>query len=229
MLLTSGGNDPTTHGIPDSYITTAGVGHPATPGASSPGLPSGLLPSSQSARQGLARRSCICRLASKPLLHGCSHTTAIPLSTFCSLHSLESDPVLTFISTRLGTANQRHGSRSTTDSTVLSSTSGSTGSGLPPEMQQWAVEWGHIHLERQIGRGSFGAPGHRVPAARLLQLGMTQWVVVWPLCSLAGRVYLASWNATPVAGEVECQQAQEGCQQVHFAGTHRTLPSTSIT
>lgn len=43
---------------------------------------------------------------------------------------------------------------------------------LPAEVQQWEVQWENIVLERPIGRGSFG------------------------------KVYLANWNATPVAVKI---------------------------
>ena len=43
---------------------------------------------------------------------------------------------------------------------------------LPVDMQQWEVQWEQIQLERPIGRGSFG------------------------------KVYLANWNATPVAVKI---------------------------
>ncbi|PRW61477.1 Serine threonine- kinase CTR1 isoform B [Chlorella sorokiniana] len=122
-----------------------------------------------------------------------------------SLHSLESDPVITFISTRLGTLSRRRpsgpptsgdgtsrdtpsnntpsgtapsdGTNARPPSTNVSSQptmgSGDTGNtSLSPDMQLWAVRWEQIQLERAIGRGSFG------------------------------RVYLATWNATPTAVKV---------------------------
>lgn len=78
--------------------------------------------------------------------------------------------MLTFISTRLATMARQQGPAPLTGSGALTAASSGGGLGLLPEVQQWVVAWDKIRLERQIGRGSFG------------------------------RVYLASWNATPVAG-----------------------------
>ncbi|PSC69697.1 Serine threonine-kinase CTR1 isoform A [Micractinium conductrix] len=65
--------------------------------------------------------------------------------------TLENDPVLTFISTRLATLQGTQGSA--TSSALRSRSSYSS---LPEEVRQWAVRWDAIQLEQMIGEGSFG-------------------------------------------------------------------------
>lgn len=92
------------------------------------------------------------------------------MSLFCSL---DSDPLLSLISTRLATRGDR-GPRSNpaaisgapSDQTTLDSWR------LPAAVQQWEVCWEELTLSRAVGRGSFG------------------------------RVYLATWRETPVAVKV---------------------------
>lgn len=89
--------------------------------------------------------------------------------------SLDEDPLLSLISTRLAT-RQGHGAATPSTPTALSPAT--CGSGplpssrrlqLPAAVQQWEVRWEELSVTRAIGRGSFG------------------------------RVYLATWRETPVA------------------------------
>lgn len=89
--------------------------------------------------------------------------------------SLDEDPLLSLISTRLAT-RQGHGTAAPGTPAALSPAT--PGSGpmpssrrlqLPAAVQQWEVRWEELSVTRAIGRGSFG------------------------------RVYLATWRETPVA------------------------------
>ena len=76
----------------------------------------------------------------------------------CSLHSLESDPVLSHIASHLR-SHHKQGSAAATSagSAALGSPMGGSGSGsMLAEVQQWEVRWKDIQLEGAIGRGSFG-------------------------------------------------------------------------
>ncbi|KAL4458293.1 hypothetical protein ABPG75_013158 [Micractinium tetrahymenae] len=100
---------------------------------------------------------------------------SVPTPQTVSVHSLESDPVLTFISSRMATLRQQPSGATglaTAASRGSSSALSRSTSALPEEVRQWAVDWEAIQLERLIGKGSYG------------------------------RVYLATWNATPVAVKV---------------------------
>jgi len=62
----------------------------------------------------------------------------------CRLHSIESDPLLSLISTRLATVRER--------SRVGAAHPGH----LPAAVRQWEMRWEELTLVRPIGRGSFG-------------------------------------------------------------------------
>lgn len=99
-----------------------------------------------------------------------------------SAGTLEDDPLITRIATIL--SSQPHGgellgggggSGSGSGLTPRASriaSSSSLSSPLAPDFGHWAVRWGEIKVQRPVGRGSFG------------------------------RVYQATWNATPVAVKV---------------------------
>ncbi|KAL4423124.1 hypothetical protein ABPG77_004807 [Micractinium sp. CCAP 211/92] len=130
--------------------------------------PGSLLPNSYITTGGLLRRANVPgSFPSDP---------SVPTPQTSSLHSLESDPVLTLISTRLATRRQQPSTATGLATLAASGRSSSavsrTTSALPEEVRQWAVDWEAIQLERLIGKGSYG------------------------------RVYLATWNATPVAVKV---------------------------
>ena len=79
-------------------------------------------------------------------------------ASMCSLHSLESDPVLSHIASHL-LSRQQQGSAAAASagSGALSSPMGGSGAGpLSTDVQQWEVRWEDIRLEGAIGRGSFG-------------------------------------------------------------------------
>lgn len=74
----------------------------------------------------------------------------------CSDH-LSSDPVLSYIASRLASGKQRSGLTGSSQSPLMGAgSSGSAGSGNIPSLAEWQVDWNSIKLERQIGRGAYG-------------------------------------------------------------------------
>jgi serine/threonine protein kinase len=112
----------------------------------------------------------------------------------CSAGTLEEDPLISRIATILST--QPYGGESlgggggTTPRASRVASSGSLSSPLAPDVGHWTVRWGEIKVQRPIGRGSFG------------------------------RVYQATWNATPVAVKVlirsGARQQKRGCRRGAF-------------
>ncbi len=101
-----------------------------------------------------------------------------PSALHCTACSLAGDPLLSLISTRLATRQDR--SSAAPSSPTAPSASGLSSDGapsstrlrLPAAVQQWEVHWEELSLVRSVGRGSYG------------------------------RVYLANWRETPVAVKV---------------------------
>lgn len=105
-----------------------------------------------------------------------------PASNRCSL---ESDPLLSLISTRLATRQDPAAPSASGPSGSASAAPGSRRLWLPAAVQQWAVRWEELSVVRAVGRGSFG------------------------------RVYLATWRETPVAVKVSaapCRVAVGSCR-----------------
>lgn len=100
------------------------------------------------------------------------------------LHSLDDDPLLTYISGYL--ASRPHRSPAP-GASRLAMPSGEM-SALPADVQQLCVDWDDLELERAIGRGSFG----RVYLGRWRQTAVAIKVLLpqgrqLPLESLGGR------------------------------------------
>lgn len=84
----------------------------------------------------------------------------------CSLHSADTDPLLSYIASSLASIQQHHvastagatanTSRTSRESQDPSHPAGGGSRHLPDEMQQWEVTWDDIKLLHPIGRGSFG-------------------------------------------------------------------------
>ena len=72
-----------------------------------------------------------------------------PLHALCSLHSLESDPLLSLISTRLATMPGRSSAASHTPSSPVG-----RAARLPAAVRLFEVQWEEIQLVRQIGKVS---------------------------------------------------------------------------
>ena len=103
----------------------------------------------------------------------------------CSVHSLASDPVLSFVTSYLGTrastASRPEGQEPlaiASGGTGTSSTGGSGAIELRTDARLWEVQWPELTLLRLLGRGSFGS------------------------------VYLAEWNQIPVAVKVLVSQGE---------------------
>lgn len=124
------------------------------------------------------------RLLAHPLArpHPCLHQQHpcifSPLTRFFC--SLEEDALLSLISTRLATRQDRRAAAPSNPAALPTSAPGdATAPGtwrlqLPAAVQQWEVRWEDLCVVRPVGRGSFG------------------------------RVYLATWRETPVAVKVGC-------------------------
>ncbi len=182
--------------LPNSYITTGGLLRRANVPGSFPSDPS--VPTPQTSRCGFiwggggrqgrpAVHSHISHLPKESRLPRISTPSPFAITPWhvllsCgppfSLHSLESDPVLTLISTRLATRRQQPSTATGLATLAASGRSSSavsrTTSALPEEVRQWAVDWEAIQLERLIGKGSYGrvcerasreggGPAERVP------------------------------------------------------------------
>ncbi|KAI7842172.1 hypothetical protein COHA_004194 [Chlorella ohadii] len=74
----------------------------------------------------------------------------------CSDH-LSSDPVLSYIASRLASGKPTSGLTGSSQSPLIGAgSSGSAGSSNIPGLAEWQVDWNNIKLERQIGRGAYG-------------------------------------------------------------------------